>query len=344
MRFFLFVCFAILSYLSFCQIGGTTTYNFLNLPFNARSAGLGNDFITSKDHDLNLAIQNPALYNTSMDGYAGFNQALLASGINYGMLTYAKKWDEQVTAGASFRYVTYGVMEKTNEAGLSEGKFYAGDFIVGSGFAKQLNPLIAVGVNMNVIYSQMSNAASFGFSGDLAGVFEKKEKEFTATALVKNVGYQVKPYIKGERAHLPLEFQMAFAKKVKHAPFRFGILLHHLNKFDLTYNDPNAKPVVDALTGDTIDATGPGLGEKIFRHITYQTELIFSKNFHVRFGFDYHMRQELKLTQKPGLSGFSFGVGLRFKRFSLDYALVAYSSAGYSNLISLNANLKNFRR
>ncbi|MCE3294556.1 MAG: hypothetical protein K0R65_270 [Crocinitomicaceae bacterium] len=326
------------------QVGGKSSFAALNLPFNARSAALGNDFISSRDEDINLAIQNPSLYNASMDRMLGVNQAFLASGINYGMLTYGRKYTDQLSGGFSLRYVNYGNMERTNDAGVSEGRFYAGDFILGSGISKQLNPLISVGANLNLIYSQLESYSSFGMAVDLAGVYELKEKNLVVTALVKNAGYQLKPYIKGQRAQLPAEFQFAIAHKVKHAPFRFTLLMHHLNTFDLTYVEPDLGPTIDALTGDTIPVQLPGVGEKIFRHLTYQVELIFSKNFHLRTAFDYHLRQEMKVAERPGISGFSFGIGMKFKRFSLDYGLVAYSAAGFNNQVTLNVNLGQFRK
>jgi hypothetical protein len=324
------------------QIGGENSFAFLNLPFNARSAALGNDFITSKDQDLNLAIQNPSLLNPLHNKQLGFNQAILASGINYGMLTYGKTINEYNTYG-SFRYVNYGNMNRYDEAGTNIGKFYAGDFILGAGLAKQINPLISIGSNVNLIYSQYETNASFGISVDLAGTYEIKEKNLTMTALVKNAGYQFKGFQKDSRAPLPTEFQFAIGHKFKHAPFRFSLLVHHLNRFDLTYIDPSLKPTIDVLTGDTIAVKLPGFGEKFFRHFTYQLELILSKNLHVRTAFDYHRRQELKLAQKPGIAGFSFGIGMYFKRFSLDYGLIAYSSAGFNNLFTFSTNLGKWR-
>lgn len=336
--------FLLLIFTGRAQVGGNNSFAFLNLPFNARSAALGNDFITARDEDPNLAVQNPSLYNASMDKMLGVNQAMLAGGINYGMLMYARKYNEELSGGFYLRYVSYGSMERLNEGGAPEGKFRAGDFILGSGIAKQLNPLISVGANINLIYSQLESYSSLGLSLDLAGIYEIKEKNLVLTALVKHAGYQFKPFIKGERAPLPAEFQFAIAQKLKHAPFRFTLLLHHLNTFDLTYVEPGQQPAIDALTGDTIPVQLPGFGEKLFRHLTYQVELIFSKNFHLRTGFDYHLRQELKVDQRPGISGFSFGIGMKFKRFNLDYGLVAYSAAGYNNLLTLNLNLGKLRK
>jgi hypothetical protein len=327
----------------FSQTGGNTGFAFLDLPFNARSAALGNDFISSKDQDLNLGIQNPSLINEQMHKHLGFNQAFLAGGVNYGMVSYARSYSK-FHAMHSLRYVNFGNLDRFDETGQQIGEFNAGDFILGTGLAKQINPLISVGANFNIIYSQYEANAAFGLSLDLAGTYEVKEKNLTLTALVKNAGYQVKPFQKGNRAPLPTEFQFAIAHKLEHAPFRFTLLLHHLNKFDLTYVDPNLKPKIDVLTGEIIAVKNPGFGEKIMRHFTYQVELIMSKNLHLRTAFDYHRRQELKLDQKPGVAGFSFGIGMYFKRFSLDYGLIAFSAAGFNNLFTLTTSLEKWKK
>lgn len=338
-RFILF-CVLIIPILASAQTGGGHSFTVLDLPFNARSAALGNDFISAKDQDVNLAIQNPALYNAKMDKHLGFNQGLLASGINYGMLTYARKRNDSINWGASFRYATYGIMDRYDERGVAQGKFYAGDFILGVGGSKKLNPAITVGANLNLIYSQYESLTSIGATFDLAGSYEIEKSNLFLTALVKNAGFQFKK----DNSPTPTEFQFAIAHKVRHAPFRFTLLIHHLNQFDLTYSDPNRKSSIDPLTGDTIPVKLAGVGEKIFRHFTYQIELIFSKNFHLRTAFDYHRRQELKVAERPGIAGFSFGVGMYFKRFSLDYGIIAYSAAGYNNLLTLTTNLEKWRK
>ncbi len=331
-------------FLTFSQIGGNTTFALLDLTYSARSAGLGGDFITAKDEDLNLTVANPSLYNSKMHNHVGFNQALLAGGINYGMINYARSFKNSITGGASLRYVNYGKQEMRNEAGTSIGTFTPGEFILGAGAAKQLNPQITIGANVNLIYSQLAGYNSFGGSIDLAGTYELEKANLLVTALVKNAGYQFKSYTKNNRSNLPTEFQLGISHKLKHAPFRFSILAHHLNNWDLTYNDPNAKPTVDPLTGDTVQVKVAGFGKKLANHFTYQVEILISKNIHFRTAFDYHRRQEMSVSSKQGLAGFSTGIGFYFKRFSLDYGFVIYSSAGYNNMITLTTNLDKWRK
>lgn len=343
MRISILFCLLFSGFLS-AQTGGEHTFAFLDLGFNARANALGTDFISVQDKDLNLAVANPSLLNEDMHHTIGVNQALLAGGINYGMFNYGHHFKDRGTMSAHLRYVAYGKMDRTDETGLSQGTFSAGDFILGAGYGKMLNPRISVGANVNLIYSQLEAFSSFGASIDLAGSFHAKDERTLITALVKNAGMQFKSYTSKNRAPLPIEAQMAISHKLKHAPFRLSLLAHHLNQWNITYVDPTLQPTTDPLTGETIPVPVAGFGEKLARHFTYQLELMLGKKLHVRMAFDYHKRQEFKLAQRPGIAGFSFGAGLYFNKFSLDYGLNIYSQAGYNNMITLTTNLDKWKK
>lgn len=331
--------FVILSGSCFAQTGGTTGYSFLNLPFNARIGGLGGSFITVRDSDPNLGIQNPALLNSEMNGAGSISQTLMAGGINTGQLNYAREFNGGITGLAHFRYVSYGKMNRTDINGANLGTFSPGDFILGASAAKSINERMHIGATLNFIYSQMDQYVSFGNSLDLGGCYSNEDKRLVISGVVKNLGIQWKGY-NGTRSDLPLEIQMGISHKLAHAPFRFSILGQHLQRWDLSYNDPNAKPETDPLTGETIPVKKAGFGDKLARHFTYQLEMLFGKRLHLRTGFDYHRRQELKVASRPGMAGFSFGVGLYFKRFSVDYGLMSYSAAGMQHAITIGIPLK----
>jgi len=343
MKFKLFVLLVLTGNLVYAQTGGTTTFSLLDLTYNARAAGLGNDFISIKDQDINLGIANPSLYNAKMHKQLSVNQALLAGGINYGQAAYGINFKGGFL-GTSVRYVNYGNFTRTEVNGTTSGSFSPFECIVGAGYGKQLNPRISVGANLNFIASQLETYSAYGASIDLAGTFTDKNDNLLITALVKNAGVQFKNYYTKERDPLPTEFQMAFSYKLNHAPFRFSLLAHHLNKWDITYNDPNLKPTIDQLTGDTIPVKYAGFGEKLARHFTYQVEILISKNIHLRSGFDYHRRQEMKLEERPGMAGFTMGLGLYFKKISIDYGFSIYSRAGFNNILTLSTNLSQWRK
>jgi hypothetical protein len=327
------------------QTGGTTAFPFLDLTYNARQAGLAGDFISAKDADINMGVANPSLLNNSMQNHVSFNQALMAGGINYGMANYGFGLKDIGTMSTYIKYVSYGKIQRTSINGTNEGTFSPFEMVAGAGLGRELNERISVGANFNFMYSQLEGYSSVGAGIDLAGTFYNEDKEFLVTALVKNAGVQFNSYTgNSERAPLPTEFQLATSYKLPHAPFRISILAHHLNRWDITYNDPTLQPTVDPLSGDTIPVPKAGFLEKFGRHFTYQLETIVSKNIHVRMGFDYHRRKELALESRPGAAGMSFGVGLYFKKFSLDYGFVIYSRAGFNNMLTLSTNLSEWRK
>jgi hypothetical protein len=344
MKFFLVTSFISFCLISFAQTGGNYVFSVLDLPFNARSAGLGGNFISVKDRDVNLAISNPSLYNSEMNHQIAFNHGLFGNGINYGMLNYGHRINDSLHVGFGLKYLSYGEMTRRDPAGNELGTFSPGEFILTSGIGKQLNKRISVGANLNFIFSQLEQYNSFGASVDLAGTYESKEDNLLVTAMVKNAGYQISTFTQDTRASLPTQFQMAVAYKLKHAPFRFSLLAHHLNKWDISYNDPNAKPTIDPLTNDTIPVPVAGFGKKLAHHFTYQVEVLMTKNIHLRLAYDYHRRQEMRLLNRPGLSGFSFGLGMNFKKFSVDYGFLAHSVAGYTNVFSLTTNIDKWKK
>lgn len=330
------------SVLSFGQIGGTKTFALLDLTFSARGSGLGGDFVTAKDQDISLGVANPSLLNAKMHNELGISQAFHAGKINYGMLAYGRSLKKERFISAHLRYVSFGNMKRTEVNGEVTGQFNPFEYIAGVGFGQQLNPRISVGGNLNVIGSHMESYNSYGASIDLGGTFTSTDEALLVTAMVKNAGVQFYSY-NDERAPLPINFQIGTSYKVKHAPFRFSVLVHHLNKWDLTYNDPNLKPTIDPLSGDTIPVKRAGFGEKLAQHFTFGLEVLASKNIHLRAGFNYYARQSLKVTAKPGIAGLSFGAGFYFKRFALDYGFTAYSKAGFNHMLTLSANLSKIK-
>jgi hypothetical protein len=50
----------------------------------------------------------------------------------------------------------------------------------------------------------------------------------------------------------------------------------------------------------------------------------------------------LKLIDRPGLAGFSFGVGLRFKKISFDYGFMVFSKAGQNHTLGISTQISDW--
>lgn len=342
--FILLVLFTTINTLQ-AQIGGNNTYEFLNLPISARVTALGGNLISTKDNDLNVALVNPALLTDTMSDNVTLSYINYIGDINYGYVAYAKNIKKLGTFSAGVHYLNYGKFTRADEVGAIEGTFGAYDMSVNLAYARSvLDSNLSIGATLKTIYSYMDVYSSLGSAVDLGAVYSRPKKGFALAAVIKNIGYQWKPYTVGNREKLPFEVQIGFTKKPEHVPFRFSVVYENLEKWDLTYQDP-ANPVVtvDPLTGETIKQNKTKIfGDKLMRHIVVGGEFMLTKSFFLRAGYNYQRRQELKIPERRGATGFSFGFGFKIYKFNLSYGRAMYHLAGATNNFSVSFDINNF--
>src|SRR5215212_1891985 len=99
------------------QVGGSAIYSFLNVPAAARVAAMGGTFISVKDNDLNLALQNPALLNPSMSKFIALSGVTYVSDIKFGDAAFAKDFGKTGMFDAYIHYASYGTFKETNITG-----------------------------------------------------------------------------------------------------------------------------------------------------------------------------------------------------------------------------------
>jgi hypothetical protein len=209
---------------------------------------------------------------------------------------------------------------------------------------RQLSPLFSIGANGKLIYSQLETYQSFGMAVDVAGTYTSKDQTFTASLVGRNIGSQLVPYLPGQYEPLPFELQIGLSEKLKHIPFRFSQVLTNLQNWNLSYTDPtDPDNMADPITGEVKEKTNAAkVADELMRHIVLGAELTIAKVLAIRIGYNYQRRQELKLSSKAGLTGFSMGAGLRIKMFSLSYTRGSYTAGLANNYITVGVNLQEF--
>ena len=104
---FLFIL--LISLNSFAQLGGASTYQFLNLVASPRQAALGGKVFTNVDYDVTQGLLNPATINVEMDNQLAINYSSYLGGISYGTAAYAYTWDRRTqTFHVGATYINYG--------------------------------------------------------------------------------------------------------------------------------------------------------------------------------------------------------------------------------------------
>ncbi|MBK7555410.1 MAG: type IX secretion system protein PorQ [Flavobacteriales bacterium] len=338
-----FGCSALLT--ASAQLGGQTSFNVLDIPSSARVAALGGNNIAVQDADINLGFYNPALLNKEMERQVAlsylrwFNKA----DINLGYVGYAHHFDScKTTVSAAFQFVDYGEFRRTDDAGVDLGSFTAGEYALQVGASRPIDSLFTVGVNAKVLFGQLEEYTSTAVAFDVGGLYHKPGGLFTLAAMLRNIGYQTSAYTE-RREKLPFQVQIGTTYKFRHAPFRLGLMLENLQKWDLTYDDPNAQVNIDPTTGEVITEKVTFM-DKALLHVIGNVEILLGKNLHVRFGYNYRRRQELSIEEKPGLAGISFGAGIRVAKIHVSYGYAQYHLAGASNSFTVAVRFNDFKK
>ncbi len=321
----------------FSQIGGTSTYKFLDLTNSAHIAALGGSNVSLSEP--NSVFSNPALMDSSTANHLNFSYVNYFTDINWGYSSYNFSKSKFGYFAVGIQYINYGDFIAADELGNITGDFTAADYSINFAWANKIDSFFTVGIVLKPVFSNYESYTSFGIATDIGLSYFSRNKLTTAGLVIRNLGSQIKPYTPNNYEPLPFDIQIGFTQKFAHAPFRFSVLAHHLNKPDLGYVNPENNILSQQTQQQFTDKVG-NIADLTFRHLIFGAEIIPSKYFYIAFGFNYQRRQELKLTTKTGLSGFSGGLGINVKKFSFNYAIAKYHLAGSTHnfTIALNIN------
>ncbi|MGQ1908724.1 type IX secretion system protein PorQ [Marinifilum sp. RC60d5] len=334
----LLIIFLCASKISIAQNGGENIYEFLNLGSSARVAAMGGDQIALSNVDADYAFYNPAALTPDLDQQVALNYVSYLADINYGYASYAKNLKNIGTFALAMHYVNYGKFTAADQLGEITGDFKAADYALFISYGRQINSNFSIGITLKPIYSSLEKYSSFGLASDLSVIYDSSDKLFRASLLARNFGYQIKPYYGSHREDLPNELLIGFSTKLQHAPFRFSLTYRHLEEFDMTYQSDLDKKSDDFSSSSKKN----NFADKALKHLILGAEFLPTKNFAVRFGYNFQRRKELSIDEKKSTVGFSWGFGFKLSRFRISYASAKYHLASASNHFSVSTRLSDF--
>jgi len=323
------------------QTGGNNTYEFLNISSSARVAALGGQQIAVKDNDPFLAFDNPSLLNKEMDNKIALTYVNYISDIGSGFASYTKSSENVGTFSGAIKFIDYGEFTETDNAGNEIGDFSAGEYAFVIGYARELDTNFSVGANVKAIYSNFYDYNSFGAAIDASATYVSLDKNFTMALVAKNIGRQVTTF-NGENEDLPFEIQYGLTKKFANIPLRLGLVLHNLQQWDLSYENHNDDQQSSILGEPAQEEKDNDFLENLGRHVIINTEFLVSKNFNIRFAYNYLRRSDLRIDEQLGGVGFSWGLGFRINKFHLSYGRSAFHQAAATSTFSVSTRLSDF--
>lgn len=327
--------------------GGQEVFKFMTLSPSARATGLGGAQIAVRDEDVALAALNPAALNPLMSGRLTFQHNFFLTDIQHGYAAYAQQlpnWGFTVQGGV--QYVNYGDIRQADEYGtLSGAKVRASETALTLGAARPLTDQVSLGLNLRMGFSALDEYRSAALVADAGLLYADTARRIALGLVLRNAGAQLSTY-NGQREDLPFDIQIGFSKRLRHLPFRFSVIAHHLHQWEIRYDDPNAENDDVLLFGS--DQTNQDKGntavDNFFRHLIFNGEFLLGRNeaFRVRIGYNHLRKRELSVQNYRSLAGFSGGVGFKISRFRLDMGYAAYHLAGSVFHMGIGTNLRDF--
>ena len=308
---------------------GEGVYQFLSLPSSARVAAMGGTNVSMYGNDLSVTLHNPALLNLDMSNSLSLSATSYIADVIFGSAIYAHKLDENNYFGGGILFTDYGKFIETDEYNTELGRFSALDAALYLMYARKLAEQWALGATLKPIFSSYEQYSSFALAVDLGLSYHAKESQFSAGFVLKNLGAQFSSYNKeiNHRAeNLPFRIEAGVTQKLKHAPFRYSVTMHNLQRWDLSY------------AGNKL-----GFGENLMRHFIFNVDLVPSDFFYIALGYNYRRAREMKVLDNKALSGFSLGAGLNIKMFSIDFAIAKYHAGNNSFHLTISTDLNGFK-
>lgn len=326
--------------------GGKYVFQTLNLSQGARLSALGGAQVAVADEDPVFAAANPAALNPAMGGRFSINHNFFMSDIQHGYLSYAHQLSKLgLMVHGGIQYLDFGDIKRADEFGTVIGTVKAAEQQFVMGAAKQLSERISLGLNLKFGNSRLDEFRSNAIAADLGWMYQDTARRFALALVVKNAGAQMATYT-GTREPLPFDVQLGVSKRLKHLPFRLGIVIHHLHDWNIRYNDPNLEDDDLLLFGEEQPKENRLNAEidNFFRHFIFNGEFLLGKNeaFRVRFGYNHLRKRELSVRNYRSLAGFSGGIGLKIRRFRIDFGYASYHLAGGVTHLGIGTNLQDF--
>ena len=322
--------------------GGSSVYDFMDLPISSRLCALGGDNVSMQDGELSMAFVNPALLCAGTDKVLSLNYGYLMQGTNYASALLGWNFarskvelhpdepDKPNYFAVGVHYLDYGKMQLADEQGnLTGGEFTAKDILLEAIYARQLGPLFTVGVALKPVMSFYESYSAFALAADVGGHFQTRDSSFHVGLALRNIGWQLKGFYTLEsnqqRESLPLNLELGVNYRFRHAPIRLSMTIHNMQRWNLNYGYTNMTEEEDITTADML-----------FRHTIFALDIVpKSEKFYLTVSYNHRRRMEMQLEDQRSLAGFALGAGVKIKMVRVGFALSQYTKNNLTYQASL---------
>ncbi len=290
-------------------------YSFLRLPVSAHAAALGGDNISLTEDDATLIFHNPSLLSNVSDKSMNLNFMTYMEGAVTASASFVKAAGQRSTWGVSGQFISYGSIKETSVNNEQLGTFSPKDIALAGSFAYMLGNRISGGITGRFITSTIGSYTSAAVAFDLGVNYYHEEKGWSVSAVVKNLGGQVKAYDE-DFERIPIDVQLGVSKQLIGSPLTFHATMTRLDNWKQAF----------------------------IKHLNIGADLALGETIYVAAGYNFRRGSEMKITasddsQSSHGAGLSLGAGLQLERFKLNMAYAKYHVSAWSLLVNATFSL-----
>ena len=314
------------------QIGGSKTFQFLEMSPSPRHMSLGTWVSTLSPNSIHSGLANPAMVSDSIKGQVVLNYQPYFAGINRGTAAavFSLKGGRSILVDT--RFIHYGTFDETNTLGVKIGEFSGNEVALGLAYAHHFpSKSLSVGARLNLISSTLAEYNSNGITADLGLYHTSPSSRYRFSVVARNVGSQLRTY-DSVKESIPFSLSFGISNELQYLPLRWHLSIDNLQNWNLVYVNPNQQQT--NFEGELIEED-LSFFDELFRHFVFSAELFPSRAFTVQIGYNFLRSVELEIAEVRSFSGLSFGFGINLRKFRFNYSHARFSAAGNTNFLGL---------
>ena len=331
----------------------TTAVPFLLISPDSKAGAMG-DVGVATAPDANSMHWNPAKL-AFVDDDMGFSMSYvpwlraLVPDINLSYLAGYRKLNDNEAIGLELRYFSLGDITFTDIVGNTIGQYKPSEFALGTSYSRKLSDNFSLAISGRYIYSNLTGGQSAGgiptvagqsIAADIAGYYTNpirlagKDFDLAIGGNISNIGSKISYTETSVKDFIPINLRLGTAIGTEFDDYNKMSFAFDINKLLVPTQPANYNPndktwtkgmdpevsVVNGIFQSFWDA--PAGAKEEFREINYSigTEYWYANQFAIRAG--YFFEHELK----GGRKFFTFGSGVKYNVFALDFSYLINAS------------------
>lgn len=331
----------------------TTAVPFLLISPDSRAGGMG-DVGVATSPDANSLHWNPAKFSFVEDevgfsvSYVPWLRALVPD-INLSYLSGYQKINDNETVAMDLRYFTLGDITFTDVTGNTIGQYKPSEFAISTAYSRKLSDFFSLAVVGRYIYSNLTGGQSAGgintnagqsVAADVAGFYKKdirlgkQDMNLAFGGNISNIGNKISYTETSNRDFIPINLRLGTSVYMDLDEYNNISFAFDVNKLLVPtppiYNDSvqgqidfGKDPNVSVVSGifQSFGDAPEGFKEELREiNFSFGTEYWYADQFALRAGYFFED------NTKGGRKFFTFGSGVKYNVFALDFSYLINAS------------------